>query len=204
MTAAVHLHNQIAAVLATAESEAADNATADNEGADPLDRLVPLVYDQLRDMAHRQLAGEFGARTLQTTALVHEAYLKVAGRANVTGRGRSYFFAAAARAMRQVLVDRARRRKADKRGGGVKVVTMDEQSSAVDAFAADVLDLDQALERLAERNVRHARVVECRFFGGLSVEETAAALEISPRTVKSDWALARAWLYDTLHGRNET
>lgn len=195
MTAANHLHTQIAAVL----------AGAGEEGEETLDRLVPLVYDQLREMAHRQLRREHGARTLQTTALVHEAYLKVADGHDVAARGQRYFFAAAARAMRQVLVDRARRRKAGKRGGEVEVVSLDdEESSAVDAFAADVLDLDRALETLAERNARHARVVECRFFGGLSVEETAAALGVSTRTVKNDWALARAWLYDTLRGPHDT
>jgi len=194
MTDALPLPTQIATVL----------ATAGNESRDTLDRLMPLVYEQLREMAHRQLAREYGGRPLQTTALVHEAYLKVVDNSKVTRRGQNYFFAAAARAMRQVLVDHARRRKADKRGGDVQVVSLTEESSAVDTFAADVLDLDRALEQLSKRNTRHARVVECRFFGGLSIEETAAALEISPRTVKYDWALARAWLYETLHGQNET
>lgn len=185
------IHAQIAAVL----------AAAGDGDAHTLDRLVPLVYDQLRGLAHRHLAREHGAHTLQTTALVHEAYLKVAEDARITRRGQHYFFAAAARAMRQVLVDRARRRKAEKRGGNAEMVSLNENApTVVDAFAADVLDLDQALEQLAARNERHARVVECRFFGGLSVEETAAALEVSPRTVKNDWALARAWLYETLHG----
>jgi RNA polymerase sigma factor (TIGR02999 family) len=190
MVAAPTLRAQIATVL----------ETADEGDADVLDRLVPLVYEQLRAMAHRQLAREHGARTLQTTALVHEAYLKVADDSKVTQRGQSYFFAAAARAMRQVLVDRARRRAAQKRGGDADIVGLDDASPAVDGFAADVLDLDRALTLLAERNPRHARVVECRFFGGLSIAETAAALDVSSRTVKSDWTLARAWLYETLHG----
>jgi RNA polymerase sigma factor (TIGR02999 family) len=165
-----------------------------------VDRVVPFVYEELRELAHRQLAREHGNRTLQTTALVHEAYLKLVGSDRITERGRAYFFAAAARAVRQVLVDHARKRNAGKRGGSVEVVTLDQQSSAVDAFAVEVIDLDRALEALAERNPRHASVVECRFFGGLSIEETAAALDVSPRTVKYDWALARAWLYDRLHG----
>lgn len=190
MAAAPTLHAQIAAVL----------ETADEGEAEVLDRLVPLVYEQLRAMAHRQLAREHGARTLQTTALVHEAYLKVADDSKVTRRGQRYFFAAAARAMRQVLVDRARRRAAQKRGGDAEVVSLEDESPAVDGFAADVLDLDRALELLSERNPRHARVVECRFFGGLSIDETASALDVSPRTVKYDWTLARAWLYEVLHG----
>lgn len=184
------LHTQIAAVL----------ENADEGGTGVLDRLVPLVYEQLRTMAHRQLAREYGARTLQTTALVHEAYLKVAADSKVTRRGQSYFFAAAARAMRQVLVNRARRRAAQKRGGHAERVSLNDESAVADGFAAEVLDLDRALEALAERNVRHARVVECRFFGGLSIDETAAALSVSSRTVRYDWALAQAWLYEVLHG----
>ncbi|PAP78768.1 hypothetical protein BSZ37_12700 [Rubrivirga marina] len=191
MTDAPLLPTRIAAVL---------DGAADDTPADALDRLVPLVYDQLRAMAHRQLLREHGDRSLQTTALVHEAYLRVAGHSAVTQRGRGYFFAAAARAMRQVLVDHARRRATAKRGGDAVRVTLGDEPAGVDAFAADVLDLDDALDRLAARAPRHARVVECRFFGGLSVEETAAALDISPRTVKADWGLARAWLFDALHG----
>lgn len=194
MRDALPIHTRIAAVL----------ASAGKDGRDTLDQLMPLVYDQLREMAHRQLAREVGSRPLQTTALVHEAYLKVVDHSSVACRGQPYFFAAAARAMRQVLVDQARRRKAEKRGGAVQVVSLSEESSTVDAFAANVLDLDRALEELQKRNSRHARVVECRFFGGLSIEETAAALNISPRTVKYDWALARSWLYERLHGQNAT
>lgn len=194
MDDALPVHTRIAAVL----------AGEGPEGRDRLDELVPLVYDQLREMAHRQLAREHRGRPFQTTALVHEAYLKVVANSKVARRGRPYFFAAAARAMRQVLVDYARRRRADKRGGEAQRVSLSEDAATVDAFAADVLDLDRALEQLQERNSRHARVVECRFFGGLSIEETAAALDISPRTVKSDWALARAWLFETLHGQAET
>jgi len=173
--------------------------TADPDEAATVERLVPLLYDELRSLAHQQLARERRDHTLQTTALVHEAYLKLAGRARVTEQGRTYFFAAAARAMRQVLVDYARRRRADKRGGGSPLVTLEEPASPMDGFAAEVLDLDRALAELARMNPRHARIVECRFFGGLSVDETAAALGVSARTVKADWALARAWLYDVLH-----
>jgi RNA polymerase sigma factor (TIGR02999 family) len=190
MTAHSSVHAQIAAVL----------DEADEDDTDVLDRLVPLVYEQLRAMAHRQLAREHGARTLQTTALVHEAYLKVADDSKVTRRGQHYFFAAAARAMRQVLVDRARRRLAQKRGGHAEMVSLGDAAPDADGFAAEVLDLDRALAMLAERNARHARVVECRFFGGLTIDETAVALGVSPRTVKYDWTLAQAWLYEALHG----
>jgi RNA polymerase sigma-70 factor, ECF subfamily len=163
-----------------------------------LDRLVPLLYDELRAMAHRQLAAEHDDLTLQTTALVHEAYLKLAGNGRSTGRGRSYFFAAAARAMRQVLVDRARRRLAAKRGGGAGLVTLDEQDAAVDAYSVELLELDEALGRLGRQSERQARVVEHRFFAGMSVQETAEALGVSQRTVEADWAVARAWLFREL------
>lgn len=162
-----------------------------------LDGLVSLVYDELKAIAHRHLLREQGGGTLQTTALVHEAYLRLVDGSMVGEHGRAYFFAAAARAMRQVLVDHARRRKAAKRDLGAPV-DLDHVQLAVDEFAVEVLDLDRALERLAALNPRHARVVECRHFGGLTVEETAAALGVSPRTIKHDWALARAWLYSAL------
>jgi RNA polymerase sigma-70 factor, ECF subfamily len=166
-------------------------------------RLVPLVYDELRGLAHRQLEREHGPQTLQTTALVHEAYLRLAGDDQVFGRGRAYFFAAAARAMRQVLVDRARRRMATKRGGGGERVTLRDDVAAVDAYAVELLDLDRALQRLGERSPRQARVVEFRFFAGMTVEETAELLGVSRRTVESDWAMARAWLYDVLGREHE-
>lgn len=168
-----------------------------------LERLVPLLYEELCEVAHRQLARERPDHTLQTAALVHEAYLKLADDSGVGRRGRAYFFAAASRAMRQVLVDHARKRRADKRGGGVDLVTLDDEVGEAAAFTSELLDLDEALRALAEANPRHARVVECRFFGGMSVEDTAEALGVSPRTVKNDWALARAWLYDVLRGGGE-
>jgi RNA polymerase sigma-70 factor, ECF subfamily len=177
--------------------------TADSGDGSALERLVPLLYDELRAMAHRQLGRERRDHTLQTTALVHEAYLRMVDDTRVTRRGRAYFFAAAARAMRQVLIDYARRLTAEKRGGGVQMLSLDEEQIAVEEFAAELLDLDQALEQLAVLNPRHARVVECRYFAGMSVDETAAALDVSPRTVKYDWALARAWLYDALGGNHD-
>ena len=168
---------------------------------DLVNRLVPLVYDELRTIAHRLLLGERAEATLGTTGLVHEAYLKLVDDSRVVSRGRAYFFAAAARAMRQVLVDYARRRMRDKRGGGMVAVSLDSSILAVDALAHRVLDLDEALNRLAHHHPRAARVVECRFFTGMSVEETATALEMSPRNVKRDWAFARAWLYRDLNGQ---
>jgi len=163
-----------------------------------LDRLIPLVYDDLRDLARHQLAKEYGAITLQTTGLVHEAYLKLVDQSRVSARGRAYFFGAAARAMRQVLVDAARRRKRLKRGAGQRPVTLDEALIKADGFAAEILEIEDALGRLTAEYPRQAQVVELRFFGGLTVEETAEALDVSARTVKGDWALARAWLFEAM------
>lgn len=170
---------------------------AGTEVGDTVDRLIPLIYEELRAIAHRQLRREHREHTLQTTALVHEAYLKLAGDGNV-GRGRAYFFAAAAHAMRQVLIDRARRRGARKRGAGAELVTLGEHDAAVDAYAVELLDLEEALERLGARSPRQVKVVEFRFFAGMNVQETADALGVSPRTVESDWAMARAWLLHAL------
>jgi RNA polymerase sigma-70 factor (ECF subfamily) len=165
-----------------------------------LDELMPLVFEELRRLARRQLGREHQRQTLQTTDLVHEAYLRLANHPEVLAHGRAYFYAAAARAMRHVLVDAARKRGATKRGSGAPMLSLDENRAAADTYGAELLELDEALERLALRNPRHARTVECRFFGGMSIEDTATALGVSPRTVKSDWALARAWLYDELRG----
>lgn len=176
-------------------------SAAGRDGRDVVDELLPLVYDELRRMAHRHLARERRQRTLSTTGLVHEAYLKLVDQERAPVKSRAYFFAAAAHAMRQVLVDAARRRGRVKRGGGEVPLDLDDFEVAVDDFAAELSDLDEALDRLAALFPRQARVVECRFFGGLSVEETAEALELAPRTVKRDWSLARAWLYRELRGR---
>ena len=173
-----------------------ETAEAGDENA--LDQLIPLVYDQLRALAHRRLAEEHRHDSLQTTALVHEVYLRLVDDTRVTGRGRAYFFAAVSRAMRQILVDRARRRLAVKRGEGAELVSLNEDQVAVDTYAGELVELDDALSRLGERSPRHARVVELRYFAGLTVEQTAQALGVSPRTVKSDWAMARAWLFGEL------
>lgn len=172
---------------------------ADPDDLGTVNHLVPLIYDELRAMAHRQLRGERPSHTLHTTALVHEAYLRLVEDEHVTSRGRAYFFAAAARATRQVLVDYARRHTALKRGGGLPPLDIEEQHHLpVAAFAEEIIDLDNALERLADLNPRQAQVVECHFFGGLTLDETADALGVSPRTVHYDWALARAWLFEAL------
>lgn len=169
------------------------------DGRATYDELLPLVYDELRAIARRQLAGGWRRQTLHTTGLVHEAYLRLVEQ-DAPLKCRAYFFAAAAQSMRQVLVDAARRRGRRKRGAGTVHVALNEAASAVDGFAAELIDLERGLARLSRDYPRQARVLECRFFAGLSVEETAAALELSPRTVKRDWSLARAWLYRELRG----
>lgn len=158
------------------------------------DRLVPIVYDELRTIAHHQLRNERSGHTLSTTALVHESYLRLLDVEQMQWLDRAHFFGAAARVMRRVLIDYARARGREKRGGGAIRVSLAE---AIDARAApeeDLLDLDAALARLEALSERQCRVVECRCFGGLSVEETAAALGVSVATVKRDWSFARAWL----------
>lgn len=164
---------------------------------DAFNRLLPAVYDRLRTIAHRQLAGERRG-PLDTTALVHEAYLQLVGATAVPWQDRCHFFAICARTMRRILVDYSRRRRARKRGGGLTDVTLEAGMVAIDGQAAWVLAIDQALERLESFNERLARLVECRYFGGMSEEETAAALGISVRTVERDWVRARAWLQHEL------
>ena len=159
-----------------------------------LDRLFPIVYGELRRIAHRQLQQERTAHTLSTTALVHEAYLKLARLDHLQWKNRAQFFAIAARAMRRILVDYALARSADKRGGGQALLSLDDVVVMVDSRADELVALDQALLRLEEFDARSTRIVECRVFAGMSTEETAEALGISPATVKRDWALARAWL----------
>ena len=172
-------------------------AGAGEEGSEAriVDILVPRVYDELRALAHGALANEGRVPTLSTTVLIHEAYLRLADAERVTERGRAYFFAAAAQVMRRIVVDYARRRDRLKRGGGSRPVTLDTSLTDDAGEPVDVIDLDRALSRLADEAERAAKVVECRFFGGLSVEETAIALGVTARTVKRDWAFARAWLY---------
>jgi RNA polymerase sigma factor (TIGR02999 family) len=162
------------------------------------DALFPLVYERLQAIAHRQLRGERTGHTLATTDLVHEAYFSLVGIDAVSWSDRVHFMAMAARAMRRVLIDHARARSAQKRGGWGDQATLD-----IDALPADVPDerllfLDEALRGLEARNERYGRIVECRFFAGMSIEETAKALDISHTTVKRDWLVARAWLHKEL------
>jgi RNA polymerase sigma factor (TIGR02999 family) len=169
-----------------------------------LDELFPLVYAELHAQARRQRGRWQGDYTLDTTSLVHEAYIKLVDQDRVAARSRAHFVAVASKAMRHILCNRARDRQRQKRGGGAPVLSLDERLVAGvpavmdDAGADTILDLERALERLEQADPRQGRVVECRFFGGLSIEDTAAALDLSPATVKRDWALARAWLYREL------
>ena len=170
-----------------------------NGRREALNELFPLVYEELRLLARRRLSYRSGG-TLGTTALVHEAYLKLFDHARLTLNDRKHFFALAAKAMRQILVDHARRRGARKRGGDLHRVDLDAAEVPVDDRASELLALDDALRHLADLDDRLGRVVELRFFGGLTVEETAEVLDVDPRTVKRDWRKARALLYQALGG----
>jgi RNA polymerase sigma factor (TIGR02999 family) len=161
---------------------------------DAFDELIVLVYDDLRVIARRMLRLDRPGQTIDTTALVHEVYLRLAGHERGIWPSRRHFFAFASRAMRHILIDYARRRTAAKRGGTQLRVPLEENTASIEAESAEILALDEALEALAARDARMARVVECRFFGGLSVIETAETLDASVRTVERDWTRARAWL----------
>jgi RNA polymerase sigma factor (TIGR02999 family) len=159
------------------------------------DRLLPIVYGELRRQAAVYLRQERPGHTLQPTALVHEVYLRLAGPRRVPWQSRAEFFAATAQTMRRILVDHARKRAAAKRAGDWTRVQIQEEAAVGGKVELDLLALDEALDRLAERDPRYARIVELRFFGGLSVPETAAVLGVSTATVKRDWSFARAWLH---------
>ena len=164
---------------------------------------MPLVYDQLRAIAAREMRGEGADHTLQPTALVHEAFLRLVDQERVQWQGTAHFCAVAASMMRRILVDHARAKAAGKRGGGAKCVALDEACTpARGSDPLDVLALDDLLRQLGQLNERHARVVELRYFGGLGVRETAQVLGVSPATVKNDWRTARAWLMGQLMGRD--
>jgi RNA polymerase sigma factor (TIGR02999 family) len=179
--------------------------------------LLPLVYDELRTLAEARLAQDRAGQTLQATALVHEAYLRLigpsddaeSGELDISGKGRNgwagraHFFGAAAQAMRRIVVDRARARGAAKRGGSWKRLDVDLAAGPLDELPAELIDLDAALARFAEREPEKARLVELRFFAGLSMEQAAAILEISPATAGRYWAYARAWLFRALKAGDE-
>ena len=164
-----------------------------------LAELMPLVYEELRHLAHRQMAAERTGHTLQTTALVNEAYLRLADQTNPSWQNRAHFFAVAARAMRQIVVDYARSYQSQKRGGGAFKVELDEAAIVSPEESKEIVDLHEALERLAALDSRKAQVVELKFFGGLNYDEMAEVLKISRVTVRRDWDFAKVWLYTELH-----
>ena len=173
--------------------------------AEAFDQLIPLVYDELHELARVQRRRWEGDRTLTTTALVHEAYLKLSGERERDWENRSHFLAVASRAMRQILMDYAKRRNAKKRGGGWQRLDLDELKAAIagpavnlDTRANALLMLEACLERLEEVSPRQSRIAECRLFGGMTIKDTAEALAISPATVKRAWTMAQAWLYREL------
>ena len=164
-----------------------------------LAELTPLVYGELRRLAHRHMGGERPDHTLQTTALVNEAYLRLAGQSNPRWQDRAHFFAVAARAMRQILVSYARSQRSQKRGGGALKVELDEAALVSHEESKEIIDLHEALERLAALDSRKAQVVELKYFGGLNYDEMAEVLKISRVTVRRDWEFAKLWLYTELH-----
>ncbi|SRR6266496_2406033 len=164
-----------------------------------LAELTPLVYEELRRLAHHFMEGQRPDHTLQTTALVNEAYLRLADQTNSNWQSRAHFFAVAARAMRQILVSYARSNRAQKRGGGGARIELDEAAIVSPEESKEIVDLHEALERLATLDSRKAQVVELKYFGGLNYDEMAEVLKISPVTVRRDWEFARAWLHTELH-----
>ncbi len=169
-----------------------------NGDQNALDKLVPLVYDELRRLARHYMQRETPGHTLQTTALVNEAYLRLVDQ-TVPWQNRAHFFAIAAQMMRRILIDHARSHARQKRGGGTVQVSLDEAAIMPQEQAAELIALDEALQRLTEIDPRRGRVVELRFYGGLSIEETANVLKISPNTVMRDWNLAKAWLFKEIN-----
>src|SRR6266478_2877673 len=161
--------------------------------------LTPLIYEELRRLAHREMGAERPYHTLQTTALVNEAYLRLADQTNPQWQNRAHFFAVAARAMRRILVSYARSQRAQKRGGGAPKMELDEAALVSPEESQEIIDLHEALERLATLDSRKAQVVELKYFGGLNYDEMAEVLKISPVTVRRDWEFAKLWLYTELH-----
>lgn len=162
-------------------------------------RLLPLVYDELRRLARQRMSGESAGNTLQPTALVHEAYLRLVDQTRVSWQSRAHFYGVAASMMRRVLIDHARTKATEKRGGTAVRLSLEDVQAPLEQRASDLVALDEALRRLAEIDDRKARIVELRFFGGLTEEEIAAILEVSRRTVLREWKTARLWLYRELN-----
>jgi RNA polymerase sigma factor, TIGR02999 family len=163
-----------------------------------LDKLMPLIHQELRRIAHRYMSRERPGHTMQTTALVNEAYLKLVNREGVHWQNRAHFFAIASQLMRHILVDHARSHAYAKRGGGTQTISLDEAMVVSQERAAEVVALDDVLKQLAEIDPQQSRIVELRFFGGLTIEETAVVLSLSPATIKREWTSAKAWLYHEL------
>ena len=169
-----------------------------------LDRLIPLVHQELRRLAHHYLKRERPEHTLQTTALVNEAYLKLVDHKDMHWQNRAHFFAVAAQAMRRILVDHARTRDALKRGGGLPMMNLDEAAAVADTQAANLLELNDALDELALLDARKSRIVELRHFGGMTVEETAEVMGLSPTTVNREWQSAKTWLLKTMNRQDKS
>jgi len=165
-----------------------------------LEKLIPLVQPELHRLAHHYMSRERAGHTLQTTALLDEAYLLLVNNTKPPWQNRTHFVAAAAQLMRRIMVDHARARQALKRGGGALKVTLDEAALVTESRSEELLVLDEALERLSVQDQRKSQIVELRYFGGLTVEETAEFLKLSPRTVEREWTMAKAWLYRALNG----
>ena len=169
-----------------------------NGDREALDKLMPLIYEELRKMARRYMRQQNPGHTLQTTALIHEAYVRMVKQKDKHFQSRAHFFAVAAQAMRHILVDYARARHTTKRGGYGRPVSLEEAALVTQERATELIDFDEALKELEILSTRQGRVVELRYFGGLTVEETAAVLEISPETVMRDWVMAKTWLHRAL------
>ena len=172
-----------------------------NGDSTALEKLIPLVQPELQRLAHRYMSRERAGHTLQTTALLDDAYLQLADKTHPQWQNRAHFFAVAAQLMRRIMVDYARQRQALKRGGGAIKVTLDEATAATESRADELVALDEALDKLARFDERRAKVVEMRYFGGLTMEEIAGVLKVNLSTVTRDWTAARAWLFATLSGK---
>src|SRR5262249_19008521 len=171
-----------------------------NGDTDALDKLIPAVYQELRRMADRYLRSESAGHSLQPTALVHEAYLRLIDQSQVEWHNRAHFFGVAAQMMRRILIDHAKTKHRAKRGGGARKISLEETANYTREKAAELVALDEALKELSEIDERKSRIVELRYFGGLTVDETAEVLGISDKTVMRDWNLAKAWLYQAMTG----